>query len=196
MGQPTKINFKVYQGNTFREVFRWESTKKIYRDIIGITQAAPCVVTATGHGVPNGWQTKITNVGGMVEINSTENYLVATKIDANNLEYNEINSVGFKEYTSGGILEYNEPISLVGYTARMQIRETIDSETIIKELTTENGGIVLDTVDYGIVVTMDALSTANFNFSTAVYSLEMVSSTGVVTTIVTGNLTLIKEVTR
>lgn len=197
MSQPLKQNFKVIQGNTFREVFRWEnSSKKVYKPIIGITQAAPCVVTSTGHGVPDGWRVKITNVGGMTEINSTENYLIATKLDANSLEFNSINSVGYKAYTSEGIIEYNEPINLTGYTARMQIREKIDSTTVIDELTTENGGIILDTTDFGIVIEIGAIKTTTYTFNSAVYSLEMVSPTGVVTTIVTGTLTLIKEITR
>lgn len=193
---PIKLNFKVYQGSTFNEVLRWESSKKIYKPITAITQAAPVVVTATSHGVPDGWRVKITNVGGMTDINSTEEYRVATRLTDNTLELNAINSLGYKAYTTGGVVEYNEPVDLTGYTARMQIREKVDSTTIIKELTTENNGIVIDATNKKINIVISATDTAAFTFGSAVYSLELVSSTGVVVPFVNGVLTLVKEVTR
>lgn len=193
---PIKLNFKVYQGSTFNEVLRWESSKKIYKPITAITQAAPVVVTATSHGVPDGWRVKITNVGGMTDINSTEEYRVATRLTDNTLELNAINSLGYKAYTTGGVVEYNEPVDLTGYTARMQIREKVDSTTIIKELTTENNGIVIDATNKKINIVISATDTAAFTFGSAVYSLELVSSTNVVVPFVNGVLTLVKEVTR
>lgn len=196
MGQPAKLNFKIYQGSTFNEVIRWESDRKVYKEITNITQAAPCIVTATLHGVPDGWRIKLTNVGGMTEINSPDTFVRATKLDANSIELNDVNSKGFKPYTSDGIIEYKAPVDLTGYTARMQIREKIDSTTVLDELTSENSGIVIDTVNYGIIISISALDTAAYTFNTAVYSLEMVSATGVVTTIAVGTLTLVKEITK
>jgi hypothetical protein len=193
---PVKLGFKVYQGSTFSEVLRWESSKKVYKTITGITQSAPTVVTAASHSVPDGWRVKITNVGGMTEINSTENYHIATYIDSSNIEINALNSLGFKAYTTGGVIEYNEPVDLTGYTARMQIREKLDSSTVIHELTTENGGIVIDTTNYKVTVVISAADTALFTFNTAVYSLELISPTNEVYPFVNGVLTLVKEVTR
>lgn len=191
---PVKLNFKVYQGSTFSEVLRWESSKKIYKAITNITQAAPAVVTAPTHAIPDGWRVKITNVGGMTDINSTDTYNIATVIDTDNIEINSINSLGYKTYTSGGVIEYNEPVDLTGYTARMQLREKIDSTTIIHELTTENGGITIDIVNYKIELNIPAISTEQFTFNTVVYSLELVSNK--VIPFASGSITLIKEVTR
>lgn len=194
---PVKLNFKVYQGSTFNEVLRWESSKKIYKAISGITQAAPCVVSVIGHGVPDGWRVKTTNIGGMVELNSAEEYKVATVLGADSIEFNSVNSLGYKAYTSGGVIEYNEPLNLTGYTARMQIREKLDSTEIIKSLTSDpSGGISIDTSGYKITITISATDTAEFTFSSAVYSLELVSSTGVVNQLMSGTLTLVREVTR
>ena len=78
----------------------------------------------------------------------------------------------------------------------MQIRETVDSPTVILELTHLNGGIILDTTNYTITVTMTSTQTAAFSFPTAVYSLELTDSSANVTTFIQGNLTLIAEVTR
>lgn len=192
---PLRINYKIYQGSTFNEVLRWASTRRIYKTITAITQAAPAVVTATAHSVPEGWPVKITNVGGMTEINSTEDYHTATILTVNTIELNDINSVGYKAYTSGGILEYFEPVDLTGVTARMQIRETIDSTTVIHELTSENGGITIDALNSTITLTISATDTAAFSFTKAVYSLELISA-GVVTPYSNGDIFLIKEVTR
>ena len=41
MTTPAKINFKVYQGSTFSEVLRWESSSKGYKTITGISNTAP-----------------------------------------------------------------------------------------------------------------------------------------------------------
>lgn len=192
----TKLNLKMAQGATFNEVIRWESSKIVYKTITNITQAAPTIVTAVGHGAPDGWRVKITNVGGMKEINSTDTYHIATKKTVDTIELNDTNSIAFTTYTSGGVLQYNSPVDLTGYTARMQIRAKITDTAFIDEYTTVNGKLVLDLTNSGIVINVDAVTTAAYSFTSAVYSLEMVSAGGVVTPLVTGTLTLIPEVTR
>lgn len=192
---PSKINFKCYQGSTFSEVLRWESSKKIYKPITGISNAAPCIITSTAHGLPDGWRTKITNVVGMTDINSTEVYHLATKLTDNTIELNAVNSLGYKTYVSGGVLEYNLPVDLTGMTARMQLRTKLEDATVIDELTTENGGIVIDAVTSTITLTIPAADTALYTFNSVVYSLELISG-AVVTPFANGTITLVKEVTR
>lgn len=196
MTAPVKLNFKVYQGSTFSEVLRWESATKVYKTITGITKAAPVVITAVAHGMPVGWRTKITNVAGMTVINSTDSYNTVSAVTTDTITINDINSLGYPAYTSGGVLEYNLPVDLTGFTARMQIREKITSTTTIKDLTTVNGGILIDNSLKTITIFMSATDTAALTFSNAVYSLELVSSGGIVTQLVTGNMTLVQEVTR
>lgn len=196
---PAKINYKIYQGSTFRETLRWESQTKGYANITAITKAAPCVITtATTHSIPINWRIRVVNAGGMKEINqpSEEDYYLVTSTTSNTITLNQVNSAGYTTYTSGGTLEYNLPISLAGYTAQMQIRETLDSTTSIIELTSANGGIILDTANYSISIFITATQTRAFTFPTAVYSLELTDSSGVVTTLISGNLTLVQEVTR
>lgn len=195
MPSPVKINYKVYQGSTFRETFRWESSTRGYATITAISKTAPVVVTtAQPHGVPLGWRAKVTGVVGMKEINSDEYRLVTDKTSTT-VTFNEINAANYSTYTSGGVLEYNVPVSLIGFTGRMQIRSAIDSTTVIKELTTANGGILIDTSLNTITVEMLASDTQAFSFQTAVYSLELVRGSEVVP-FITGNLTLVKEITR
>ena len=191
---PSKLNFKVYQGSTFSETLRWESATKVYVPITNITKTAPMVVIATDHGVPPNWRTKISGVQGMKEAN-TADYVLVTGVTPNTLTYNSVNALNYTAYTSGGVLEYNQPVDLSQYTARMQIREKVSSATVIKELTSSAGDIVIDNTVKTITLKISAVDTAQFTFKSAVYSLELVNA-DVVVPFIYGNLTLEVEVTR
>lgn len=279
--QPAKINYKIYQGATFQETFRWESETKVYVPIQAIAKSAPCVITTSEpHNLPTGWRFRVVGAGGMKEINSVgeDAYYLSTGtiselndledlwhtleavwVDArdadaatiapatrpwanmasyqayqvllnyippvgvppppgnfasvanaaknaytdwqtstnttNTIQINQVNSLGYTTYTSGGVIEYNQPVPLIGLQARMQIRETVDSTTIIHEATTQNNQIVLDAVNKTIQITLLANVTQTFNFPTAVYSLELYNGNNVIPFIY-GNLTLVQEVTR
>jgi hypothetical protein len=196
MSSPAKVNFKLYQGSTFNEVLRWESSVKSYKPITAIAKSAPLVVTSTAHGIPVEWRVKFTNILGMTELNNSETYYKVTSTAANTITISDINSLSFKDYISGGVIEYNTPIDLTGFTARMQIRAKIDDTTVIQELTTSNGAIAINNTTKTITLTIPPEITATYTFSTAVYSLEMVSSGGQVTPFCNGTITLVKEVTR
>lgn len=191
---PTKINFKIYQGSTFVEVLRYESTTKVYTNISAAFNSAPFMITANNHGMVAGWRCKLSNLGGMTEANNLD-YIVASSVTNNDLVFNSVNAVGFKTYTTGGVLEYNEPISLANMTARMQIREKVTSSSVIDELTTENGMIVIDNDNKTIVIQIPASTTAEYTFKSAVYSLELVSDS-IVIPFIYGNIVLNKEITR
>jgi hypothetical protein len=197
--QPAKINYKIYQGSTFQETFRWESETKVYVPIQAIAKSAPCVITTTSvHQLPVGWRFRVVGAGGMKEINSAgeDSYHLSTLIPTpTTVEINQVNSLNYTTYTSGGVVEFNQPVSLTGFAARMQIRETVDSTTVIHEATTQNAQIVLDNVNKTIQITLLANVTQNFTFSTAVYSLELYSGNNVIP-FINGNLTLVQEVTR
>jgi len=195
--QPVKLNFKIYQGSTFQEVLRWESSTKVYVPITNITKSAPVIITAANHNIPIGWRARITNVSGMKEINcSEEEYYQVTATTTDTATINSVNSLGYTQYTSGGVLEYNQPVDLAGYTARMHIREKLESTSIILQLTTENNRIVLDNIAKTITLKISATDTATLTVPQAVYNLELVSSTGIVTSLIAGNIQLLKEVTR
>jgi hypothetical protein len=89
-----------------------------------------------------------------------------------------------------------QPVDLTGYSARMQIRETLEAETMIHELTTENGGILIGDEPGQFTLYISAEDTAGFNFESAVYDLELIAPDGDVTRILAGDVTLSREVTR
>lgn len=194
--QPTKYNIKICQGATFKEVLRWESDEKVYKPITGISQNAPCELDVVGNTIPVGWRFLISNVKGMKEINSDTIYHMASAVTTDKITINKLNSIDYTPYTSGGIITYNKPVDLTGYTARMQLRSKLEDTVILHEMTTENGGILINNASKTISLLISASSTANFTFTNAVYSLELVSSGGEVTPFLYGSVLVYKEVTR
>jgi hypothetical protein len=190
---PSKLNIKIYQGSTFSQVVRWESSTKVYAPITNITKSAPMVVTAPNHNLVVGWRTKITNVGGMKEANS--DYIQVTGVTADTVTFNGINSLTYSNYTGGGVLEYNKPVDLINIIGRMQIREKINSPAFLLELTSANGLIQVNNTLKTVTFSIPALLTQNLNFTSAVYSLELVNGTTVVP-FVYGNVSLVTEITR
>lgn len=194
MQAPEKVNLKIYQGATFTEVLRWESHLKTYAPISAISLTAPVVVTSTGHQIPLGWRVKVKGVSGTKEINSDE-YVYVTASEPNLITIGDINAIGYGDYVSGGVIEYNTPKPLAGFTARMQVRPKLASDQVILDLTTENGGIIINDTNKTITITISAAATAALAFKTGVYSLELVNGTEVIP-FVHGTVTLEYEVTR
>ena len=67
-------------------------------------------------------------------------------------------------------------IDLTGVTAKLQIRESLESPVVILELTTENGGITLgDTVETKgkITLYLEAAATSALDFDKGFYHLEL-----------------------
>jgi hypothetical protein len=192
MTAPAKINYKFYQGSTVTEILRWESTTKVYKPITGITNSAPVVINSLAHEIPNDWRVKITSVLGMTDINNVSNYYRVSNVTANTLTILDINSLGFKTYTGGGVLEYNKPIDLNGYTAVMRIKTKITDTNILYEASTSNGGIVIDNINKSISIKLSATTTSSFTFTSAVYTLILTSNNGNVIPLSSGTITMIK----
>ena len=197
--EPAKINYKIYQGSTFEETLRWESETKLYAPISGITNAAPCVITTSGtHTVPINWRIRVTGVVGMKDINTVADdaYYLVTSKTSNSLTLNQVNSAAYGAYTSGGIVSWNTPIPLTGYTALMQIRETLESTAVLAELSTANSRIIIDPINFTIAIKLSAAVTGAFTFDSAVYSMELTDNQGTVYPFLSGSVSLTKEVTR
>ena len=85
---------------------------------------------------------------------------------------------------------------MTGWTARMQIRPEVGSETVIAELTTENGGITIDPPEGKINLYLSDVETSAFSFESAVYDIELVDQSGNVYRDIEGKIKLSPEVTR
>ena len=114
-------------------------------------------------------------------------------------------------------LEDGTPIPLSAFTAKMQIRPSVDSDRVIVELNTTpsdgKGLITLGSDDGSICTTLTAEQTAALDFSgcargsvkegdnlatglIAAYDLDLTSSDGTVTMLVGGKVCFVREVTR
>lgn len=68
--------------------------------ITGATQANPCVITSTAHGLSNGDKVYISGVGGMTQLNG--NVCTVAGAAANTFQLSGVNSSAYGAYTSGG----------------------------------------------------------------------------------------------
>lgn len=94
--------------------------------------------------------------------------------------------------------EAETPVSLVGYTARMQVRTNYADSgvAIIISLTTENGRITLGGAAGTIELFIDADDTDGLPSGTHKYDLELESNDGTVVRLLKGNFKVDPEVTR
>lgn len=70
------------------------------------------------------------------------------------------------------------PIILQGFTARCQIRPTLKSNTVLDDLTTENGRITITEIAGGlwqVTLLFPYLITSTYDFTNGVYQLELYS---------------------
>lgn len=86
-------------------------------------------------------------------------------------------------------------VNLSGFTARMQLRENAGAPNAAIELTTGNGRITLGG-NGGITLSLSATETSAIPARRYRYDLEMVSSSGIVTRLLEGDVTVSPEVTR
>lgn len=185
-------DFRVAAGETFRPTIRWATEVLLGKPITAISQTAPAIVTAVGHSVPAGWPVAVVSAKGMTQINSPRypprpaDWRPATVLTADTVGLNDVNSADFSAYLSGGFLVYNTPMSLVGVTARMVIRDAPLDGAILATLT-QVSGIALDTGAFTII---PRLETAALTWTTGYYDLELTDAGAVVTQLISGVITI------
>ncbi len=95
-----------------------------------------------------------------------------------------------------GTFTNGDPMDLTGFTAaRMQIRSSVPSSTVLFELT-EGDGITLGDAAGTIALFISDTDTAAFDWDRGVYDLELVSGGGIVTRLLEGKVKVSPEVTR
>lgn len=203
----TKKDLVIKQGKTCALVLRWELDTILYKAITAIQQTAPVRLTCTGHEIPDGWRGAVTNVKGMTEINAVANeitdrdYKQITVIDPNTVELNAVNAAGFKPYVSGGHLQINTPVDLTGYSARMSIKDKVGGSVLAADTANVSVSplniiaLTIDTAKKTITLLISATNTAAITWLKGVYEVEMVGPTGIVDAVLTGPVTVTKEVT-
>ena len=85
-------------------------------------------------------------------------------------------------------------VDLSGYSARMQLRSSVSSSTVVLELSTANSRIAIDTANSQIVLAIASADTENLT-GTGVYDLELFNG-ALVERLIEGSYTVIAQVTR
>ena len=198
------LDLTITKGDTFSHVEQraLEIAPFIYKPITAITKAGPVAITSAAHGFAAGWRVAVWGVGGMRQLNALQfpprssDFHPATITSSSIVSLNDVDSELYTTYTSGGNLVAYTPLSLAGCTARMQIRETAESTTTLASLVSPTD-IALDDTAHTVTITISATATAAYTFTQGVYDLEVVvTATGVVTKILSGNVYVLSEVTR
>lgn len=203
--EPAKIDLTIFQGTTFRHPFYWYSDTEVVVPITAIAQSYPTVITAPTHGLPTtstvpvalldvpDWLATVSVADRTLPDESTA---YATRIDANTLSV-KVDGTAEEAYTgSAGRLVYNAPMDLSTWSARMDIRESIDDTVPLFSFTSAGGSIALG-ADGKVELLLTDTETDALDFSAAVYDLELIDPiTTEVTRLASGKVKLSPQVTR
>lgn len=88
------------------------------------------------------------------------------------------------------------PVNYTGFTGRMQIRSDVADKKVWLELTTENGGLVIAGAVGKVTVKITNAQASALKLEKAVYDIELISGSGVVTRFLQGRITIDPETTR
>lgn len=88
------------------------------------------------------------------------------------------------------------PVDITGWSANMQVKTTATATTNILSLTTGNGRIILGDDAGTIQLLVDSTTMAALSVGKYVYDLELISGSGIKTTIIKGGFTINQDVTR
>lgn len=189
----------IRQGKTFAYPIWWEQPVHVYRPITAIARTAPVRITCPSHDVPDEWRFAVVSAKGMTQINAKNNppadsdYRRAVVVDADTLEINEVNAADFAAYTSGGYVQYFQPVDLTGYQFRLVVKDR-KGGTVLLTLTTANGGISVDHAKRQITLNISATDTAAIAWRKGVWEMEAVSGGGEVQTLLEGTVSVETEV--
>lgn len=193
-------NLDLRQGETYSLVVRWGDRPYVYKAISAIAATAPLRLSAAAHGVPNGWPVAVISTMGTFGLNAANwppagaDWHDATVVDTGTIVLDDVNTDVLRNYVASGYVVYETPVDLAGYSARAKMKDRLGGSTLLT-LTSDAGDILIDNVLKTITLNISAIATAALTWQRGVYDLEVVSPSGVVTTLLTGSVLVAQEVT-
>lgn len=188
----------IDQNRTFKYLVRWEVLPIVYKAITSIIANPTPVITATGHGLPDGWRVALTGIKGM-SLNAANtppkdrDYASASVRTPDAFELNQLNALAAGTYLSGGFVQYYTPQDLAGYSARMQVRDRVGG-SVLQTLVAPTQ-ILIDNANKLITLQLAPADTVSATWTNGVYDLELISPMGVATTLLYGAISLNPQVT-
>lgn len=197
-----KLSLTVRRGASEDIPIRVESDVLVYVDITGIAASAPISITAPAHGLTDGWRAAVMN-SGVPEIDTNwddpldDALRRITWIDADTIEFNDVNGISFTPYTAGGQLVYREPLDLSQFVeARMNVKASVTGPVLATYKHT-TGELLIDLVTQALRLTLDTTDTAALTAGKRVFDIELVRADGSVFPICSAKsaLTVLPEIT-
>jgi hypothetical protein len=202
-----KLDLCIRKGATVELPIRIESGNLGYAAISAVAQSAPARITAAEHGIPDGWRVAVVNVAGMTEINAEVSrpgatpkdsaFVRVTRVDDDTLDLNSVNAAGFRAYKSGGQVVFWQPLDLTQYEgARMEVKNKVGGNRLAFWSTADNT-LDLDQVNQCLWLKLSDEETAEIEWASGVFDIELLRSGGEVDALCSADstITVLPEVT-
>lgn len=152
----------------------------LFSAVTGMTKSAPLRVTATGHGIPDGWYCAIVDAGGMTEFNAADSNSIQDsefrqiiRVDANTVEFPGTSSASFNTYTSGGYLAFYMPMDLSSYTdATMDVKTKVGGTPVVT-FSVDAGTLSIDAASSAVWIGLDYTALDNVVPKNYVFDIEL-----------------------
>lgn len=199
---PDKLLLTVRKGASEDIPIRVEGDALAYVPITGIAASAPLSITATGHGIPDGWRALVMN-SGVPEIDVGWNeplddqWRRVAVVDANTVQFNDVNGASFTAYVSGGQLVFRAPLDLSQFNeARMDVRAS-PTGAVLATYRHTAGTLPIDLGTNALRLTLSVADTAQLTPGKRFFDIELVRADGSVLAICSAKsvLTVLPEIT-
>lgn len=204
MAAPT-LDLKISQGKTLNLDPLYAEETLVYRPLTAISNLAPARFTVPAHGIPDIWPVRIESAKAPGEIvTAPGQWKVATKVDADTIELNDLNLLAAKAFVGPAVLVYKAPADLTGVKIRMQIRTlpaAAPGSTVLLTASSDpadlaDGQISIDVTNSAIHIVFSDEITAAITWLKAVYDVEALLPDGTVVGIIApSKVTIEQEVT-
>lgn len=176
-----EIELSITRGKTFAFSLLYADDLLQYLPITGMPSAAPCRFTVVGHGLIDGWPVRVDGLKSPAELNSAEGeYRTVRVVDADTIEFNEVNAIGMKPYAGGGLLIFSKPFDLTGWQCRGQVRDKVGGTLLFSWHSnvgeSPDGMVLIEGAQ--VTLKIDAATTTSLSWRRGIYELELVSPTG------------------
>lgn len=199
----TPLALEIRRGATVDVPIFVEAEERVFVAISAVTSRTPLRVTATAHGMPPVWRACLQNLAGMSEMNVRWNALRAADlrravaIDANTVEFPDVNAAGFRAYTHGGQLVYFQPLDLSLYSsAELQVRTEVDGATVA-EWSSAAGTLQIDAASSALWIRLTDAQSEALPAGDYLFDIELTRATGGIDAVCapTSTLTVLPQIT-
>lgn len=183
--------WRVIPGTTASFVYRWGAPPLIYVDVT-VSKLTPLQLTATAHGVPDGWSVAIADMAQLFKLQADSwppgscDFRAARVPDADTIEFNQLdaNRINAGALNTSGTVAYETPVALSGFTGTFTYTDAAGDLVVVTP--------AIDNTAKTITIVLDNTETLPFTVGTTMsFELQLTSGSGVVTQLDAGVLEVV-----